>query len=251
MKKINPNLLKLAHLTYNPELKPREEKTEEVKEEPGVLEIRAKINRKEYIQIPNTTILISKEEINKGRNWRSTHEALAEDVLFMPSPAIFMPYFKNVLDAYHKKKTLYDGDGNAVPLKEVEDIYEYLTSDHRKGCWSWLDAKFLKGKKGLELETEHRVVKGTLVGKTYPLEEYVEEDCFVDLECNTQGLPFRKTVNQSYKQGENIKFWYPKADRVAWFVADSYGAYLNCYGVPTDADSALGVFACAEGARQK
>lgn len=48
------------------------------------------------------------------------------------------------------------------------------------------------------------------------------------------------------------KFWVrvtPNPDKlseengsVAWFYADSYGAYLSCGGDPLDSDSALGVF---------
>ena len=246
MKKINPNLLKLAQLTHNPSLaEPKlEEKAEEVKDS-GILEITAKINRRDYIQIPNTSILISKKEIHRGRNWKSTIEALAEDGLFMPSPAIFMPYFTSVLEAYQRKKKLYDGQRDQIPLKEVEDLYKYLASGHRNGCWTWLDAKFSKGKKGLELETEHCVVKGTLVGKTYPSEKYVAKNCFVDLEFNSQGLPLSKAINQSYKQGKNIKFWYPRNGAVAGFVAGSGGAVFDCYCVPSYSVDSLGVRAAA------
>ena len=78
------------------------------------------------------------------------------------------------------------------------------------------------------------------------LEQCVMEDYVVDLEFNKQGFPVRKSNEQDYIRGKNIKFWYPRKDSVARFYANSYGAILLCVRYPSDSNEGLGVFACAK-----
>ena len=230
--------------------------------QPQPLEIRAKINPLDYVRIPDTKIVIAREESNKGLNWKDTHYALGEDGLFMPSPAIFMPYFKAVVKAHSERRNLYDGSGNSITQEEVEDLYKHLTTNYRGGCWTWLDAKFVRDTSShnkLNLETDYRYTKteeveGDIIVKTItrksriiPLEICSMENVYANLEFNSQGLPKTKSPTQRYMQGENIHFWHPRENSVAWFRADSFRADLSCYGDPLDSDSALGVFSCAEG----
>ena len=209
----------------------------------------ANLNLGDYVQIPNSNILISKFEPDqyKGMNWQETHEALARDGLFMPSPAIFMPYFKQVIEANKGNTQLYDGNGNLIPQNKVNDFYKHLTEDHiNEGAWSWLDAKFNGGM----IEINHRIVNGNLQGQKHDLESHVNADCYVDLEFNSQGLPTKKSQSQKYEQGKNMYFYKPRDGFVARFDANSDWAVLGCTWVPDYRDGSLGVFACAEGTQK-
>ena len=220
-----------------------------------LLNVRANINRADYIKIPNTNVLIAKQEIHKGLKWGETIYALQENGLYMPPPGLFIPYFLNVKKAKEGKITLYDGNNAPISQSEAEDLYKYLTSSHRGGCWTWLDAYFSQGTGhlNLNLRTNHRVhinSNGTkqLVYTESPLEQCLNEDCYVALKFNSQGLATEKDKGkQEYKQGDNIKFWYPRENAVARLYANSLRAYLSCLGDPEFSNSSLGVFACAEG----
>jgi len=216
----------------------------------------ASINPADFLRIPGTQTLISREEMHKGLTWENTHFALSENNLYMPPPKTFMPYFLQVKSAAQGKTTLYDGNNKPIPRKDAKNLYKYLTTDYKNGCWTWLDAKFANGTgyKNLDLLTEHRVVtignEKKLQGKKYPLEPCLGEDTYAALEFNNQGLPKTKSPTQGYKQGENIYFYYPRAGYVAGFGALSGRAGLDCFRRPGDSGFALGVFACAEGARR-
>jgi len=94
------------------------------------------INPSDYIQIPGTDILIAKQETLKGETWEDTHYKLAENGLFMPSPAIFMPYFVNVRDAAQGSLTLFDGNNNPISRDEAEDLWKYLSAGLRGSLFS-------------------------------------------------------------------------------------------------------------------
>jgi len=235
----------------------KESEKEKPKEEPRII-TPSSIQRDKYIQVPETNSLISKEEIYKGKTWDEIHYALTDNGLYMPTPALFMKHFLNVRDAFQNKNQLYDGNNNLIPKEEVEDLWKYLTSGHRGGCWTWLDAKFIEGSGalGLDILTNHEVVikdsNKSLTPKTKkPLEQCVQEDCYADLDSiNSQGLPIKKASSQDYKQGANIYFYHPRENKVARFYADSDGAGLDCIWDPGLSYSRLGVFACVEGTKK-
>ena len=54
-----------------------------------------------------------------------------------------------------------------------------------------------------------------------------------------------------YQQGQNMYFYYPRGNTVAWFGVDSGGAGLYCDRGPSYTVARLGVFVCAEGARRE
>ena len=126
-----------------------------------------------------------------------------------------------------------------------------MTSGHRNGCWTWLDAKFLQDKGSRYLQTNHRVVSGKLVSTKLPLEACLREDAYVDLKFNSQGLATTKSATQNYSLGNNIQFYHPRDGAVARFVANSVRARLDCNGDPAYSHAGLGVFSCAEGTEQK
>ena len=171
----------------------------------------------------------------------------------MPRIDHFTTHFMNVKQAYDSKgkSPLFYADGSDVPKSESDDLYKYLTSDYKSGCYTWLDALFREKNGNWFIETDHRVWNGKLEGKTYDLECPIRKDIYVNLNFNKQGFPTAECGNQNYSQGNNIKFWHPRDKRVAGFDADSIWADLLCSGDLQYSDSSLGVFVCAEGAAPK
>ncbi len=228
--------------------------TDAREEEPKII-IPTSIDPSEYIQIPGLTTVIAKQESCKGKKWYDAHFALAESGLYMPRIDQFIRYVMHVKDAAEGRTTLHDAAHNALPQTEAEDLYKYFTSGHRGGCWTWLDAVFPEENGILVLETDHRVIQRgpdqELEGKKMLLICPLREDSYVTLAFNQQGFPETKAPQQKYEQGQNIRFYYPRKDCVAWFGAGSDRTVLVCYWGPGNSISGLGVFACAEGARKK
>jgi hypothetical protein len=209
------------------------------------------IDKKDYIKIPHTNLIISKREILKNLNWYDSHFQLNKEGLFMPSPSVFMPYFINVKQAAEGNLTLYDGNNNPISQDESQNLWNYLTTNYGGGCWSWLDAKFEEENEGLYLFSNHRILNGELhPSLKQRLLDHINEDCFVNLDFNNQGMPIRKSLIDEYKQGNNLYYWHPRKGSVAGLVAYSDGASLLCSGVPSYSDDGLGVFACAEGTQK-
>jgi len=236
-----------------------EENTEvETQETPLIVE--TNINPSYYIQIPGTDILIAKEETLKVENWENTHYKLAENGLFMPSPAIFMTYFVNVMDAAQGNLTLHDENNNPISRDEAEDLWKYLSTSHRGGCCTWLDAKFYREKRKWlfvkkgewKIAYDHGTQWGSngnnilVPQKTERLESTLHGECYVNLDFDRQGLPKSQSAHQKYKQRENICFWPPRVGRVARFIGNYPDAGLSCDANPSIYSSDIGVFACAE-----
>jgi hypothetical protein len=203
-----------------------------------------------YIQVPQFGIAIAQRETHKGKNMYDTLDALAAENLQMPSPAQFMTHWMNVREAYENKRQIVYADGTPVEKDRVNDLWGYMSSTDRSPwngtiCWTWLNALFRNGNIGKDLKVVTDA-KGNrcLAGKPETLQSYVGENGFVSLDFNSQGLATTPSGQDSYKQGSNMYFWKPGNGTVAWFVADSGGAYLGCGG-PTDASPSLGVFASA------
>lgn len=216
----------------------------------------ANINLSDYIQVPQHGILIAKEVTLKGKNWKDTHYELADSGLFMPRIDYFMTHFLSVKEAAKGRRKLYDGNNSPIDRREAEDLWNHFSSrtNRTKGtCWTWLDALFKKDPGGnLEIETDHRFsgtgANRTSTSNSLSLSPYLPSDGLAELSFNKEGLAEKVSLKSEYSQGENIYFYYPRENSVAWFGADSDRADLGCNGNPAVANSALGVFACAEGA---
>jgi len=214
------------------------------------LNIKADINPADYIQIPDRNILIAKEETFKEENWINTHYKLAENGLFMPSPAIFMPYFVNVRNAAQGDLILYDGNNNPLSIDEAEDLWKYLSTGHRDGCWTWLDACFTHIDRWM-IAYDNKVQLYSKGNKDFnhkfcDLESTLDGECYVDIDFDRQGFPKSQSAHQEYKQGENIYYRPPRDGTVARFCAVSSKASLYCDANPDKPHSLLRVFACAE-----
>ena len=179
----------------------------------------------------------------------------------MPRITQFMTHWNNLREAADNKRQLFYADGSLVDADVISDLWKYVSSGHRGGCWTWLNAYFQSSQnivassanRPLEMLTDLKVIRTgnnrDFVGTSTPLDSYLHENAYVDLSFNAQGLPIptAKSIEQQYKQGKNIYFWQPVDGRVARFGANSAGSVLNCDRDPSNRVSQLGVFACAEG----
>jgi hypothetical protein len=203
-----------------------------------------------YIEIPDTNTVIAIAETHKGKNMFDTLEALVSENLEMPSIRNFMKHWMNVKGAAQGKTRLLYADGTPVGDDVSQDLWAYMSSGHRGGCWTWLNALFKNDEtnKKWYIETELKVKTNTK-GERY-LEGQREEskhsggkNCYVSLIFNEQGLPIVESSINVYRAGQNIYFVHPQADCVAGFYACSDGAVLGCGRGPSFAYPSLGVFA--------
>ena len=253
---INPRLKQFMHeLNFDNVAIPETKQAQPSQTAATPLNIPASINKSDYIIMPNApnTIISNYELFKQDKlNWENSHYKLAENGLWMPNAELFMPYFLKLKEASEGRITLQYADNNPVPLDKAKDLWKYLTTDFNTGVWTWLDDKFVEINGNLYLEAEHRVVidnngnKTLKANKSNPLEQCIMNDCFVEPSFNKQGLATTESNEQDYIRGKNIKFWYPRKDSVARFVANSLRANLNCDRNPSYSDEGLGVFACAK-----
>ena len=102
--------------------------------------------------------------------------------------------------------------------------------------------------------TERTGVSGSgsgtvLVGTTVPLENRIEEKCYVYFNFNGQGLPIKKSDEQKYHFGNNILYIPPKpleAESAATFGGTGDQIGLFCID-PETSSQMLGVLACIRG----
>src|SRR3990167_4270267 len=102
---------------------------------------------------------------------------------------------------------------------------QFGTMDKDKLCWTWLNAKFIKGTgfNNLDIETFNAPTS-----QKQPLEQCLLQNTYVSLnlnDFNSQKMP-KPTIqtHSQYTEGENIHFYHPVENRVAWFDAGSLGA---------------------------
>ena len=201
-----------------------------------------------YIGIPGTSFMMEREQSHNYFDFDAADAALRKDGLFMPSPAIFMPYRSHVIKAADGDVKLYDGAGKVLTRDEAKEVARPLT-EH---CQAWLYARFAK-QKGRTLITYNRIKNlDTIeeVTEALQLKRNITDRDLVDLVFNEQGMPVRKSRRKEFDAKNNIGFHLPVNGSVAGFRADAGWAGLVCCGVPLVSVAALGVFACAAGAQK-
>jgi hypothetical protein len=187
-----------------------------------------------FIYVPSINLYVAKERSLHNSNWDQCHEQLQSQNLRMPTIPEFWS-FVNYL------KTNYQNKVEAQTI--LDDIFKI-------GSWraEWLDAQFEKKKKEFYINFGHEFKNGKLTPKyTEKLEDCLMEDCYAELNSiNKQGLLTRKSQSQSYIEGSNAYFWYPRDKAVSRFNAYSDWADLSCSRDRSVTDSKLGVRACRE-----
>jgi len=164
---------------------------------------------KDFIYVPSINLYVAKQKTHLGLNWNDTHKALADEdsrMLLIPEFLEFLKYSKT----------------------SFPDIYKEIAEVRTPWRSEWLDAYFKKEKDGLHILTGNKT-------KAEKIESCLMENSYADiLNPNKQGLPIQKTNSGFY-------YWYPMDKCVAGFYANSVGADLYCYGLPSNQDSWLGV----------
>ena len=204
--------------------------------------------KERYVLVPTSKVgsqidcdsIISLDQTDCSLDWISAHKAILPTGEIMPSVEQFMRHYRNVNDARTGNVPLYNASGDIVSERDLDIESKSLNY----GCWTMLNAHFLKGSgfNGLDLAMLVAFEDGKPVYQRKPLEECVFEDCYVELDSlNEQGLPTRKSGVQELRRGENFYFWHPIKNCVARFRASSGRVGLFCGTDPTNSDSVLGV----------
>jgi len=201
----------------------------------------------DYVQIPNQDFVTAIAETDFNFNYEETHKSVLKRGLFVPTPKKFMTFHNHIIDCYKNRKPIFDASGNPISNKIKQDLYKQLTSN----CWTWLNGKFniLPNKKTIEY-IDGLNANGDLLTRIENLEDYLMENCYVDFtKLNKQGLalPNSNHSNQDYIKGQNIYFYFPVNNCVAWFDADSDGADLGCVRDASSRGPSLGVRAVKQG----
>lgn len=215
-------------------------------------------NREQYIILPTKThgkysypdMLVAMDLTHLGKTWYDTHKLLAAEGNKMLTIRQFVD-FVNLI----KTGRAFNGAGKPVDKRRLDTIIDNIMTVRDPVRAEWFDAKFESrggfagvGNK-MYIHYNHSIdASGNIKpGKTEQLEPYLESDKKLGInveqwlrDSNIYGIP-KPTIAAG-----DLWYWYPRNDSVAWFGANSDGAYLSCYRNPTDSDAGLGVRAARE-----
>ena len=146
-----------------------------------------------------------------------------------------------------KSGKAFDGKGNKVNKKELENIFNEITEVRNPGRYEWLDGDFKTENDRIYICTSHVLDASGNLAPQYKREltDSLMQDKTpgIDLNdwlanANQYGLP-----RSNIKDGKKLYYWAPDKDNnsVAGFGADSGWADLDCYRDRDDADDSLGV----------
>lgn len=218
------------------------------------LEMATKINPNEYVLIQEgdeVSCAMSMGQSFGRKNHLDTIVDVLRSGLFVPRTKLFMTQYANVNRALERRGVLYDAEGNLIEGERLIKYAQMLNHD----CWAHLNDSFKKGEGFLGLDVVYAIEidsDGKLVFGREPLQPCLEKNCFADLaSVNEQGFPTREYPFQKYEIGKSIYFSSPLSGCVAWFGADSDGAFLYCDRVLTFSYYSLGVFPCVNGVAEK
>jgi len=233
MGKINPNLIKLAELTHNPDLKV----DESILEEKLDIETSNALNLEDYIYIPSIDLYVAKERTLNGKNWYEAHEELHKQGLQMLTIPEFIKFIK-----YLKRGIRHPRYQNR---KDSERILDEILTVRNPLRGEWLDANFKVINKKLHINYNHRTINGELKpGKSEPLENCLMED-------RTLGIDLDYWLNHPTKHGlprkdtpdGKLSYWCPMKDNnsVAGFYTNSKETVLLYCLYPNKSYSLLGL----------
>src|SRR3989344_5841175 len=159
-------------------------------------------------------LLVSMGKSHHGKNWYETHQALYEN-------------------------------GNLIEPKILELILDDIFEKRDPLRGEWIDALFNINNNLLYIKYDNRIINGDLIpGQIRTSSNHLLKGAGIGINLddwlNTatiHGLPPRKIKN-----GE-LYYYAPLEDNncVAWFYADSVGAFLSCNRDPSSSDPVLGV----------
>jgi len=202
------------------------------------------IVKSDYIQIPNQNYVIAIGETNFNLNYEEAHKKTLEQGLVIPKPIEFMNFHNHIIDSYKNKKTIFDAAGNPISENTKNDLYKKLTSN----CWTWLNGEFKISENEKKIEYILGLDKNNnFIKLLEDLEPFLASNGYIDFTKLTKdGLGMLNHSIQSYEKGENIYFWSPINEGVAWFLAGSDRAYLSADSLPSCRYPGLGVRAAKQ-----
>jgi len=228
MRRINPNLIKLAELTHNPYLKI----DKAILEKKVDIKLSDAPNLDGFVYVPSIDLYVAKEITLYKKNWYEAHEELHKQglqMLTIPEFIEFIKYLKN-------------GDQNKGESEQILD--EILTV---RDFWraEWLDANFKIINEKLHINYNHRIINGKLKPlNSEPLEDCLMKDKIIGINLDywlknptKQGLPRKNTP------AGKLCYWYPVKNNnsVVAFLANSNVPDLDCNRYSGNSDSSLGV----------
>ena len=231
-KRINPNLLKLAEMTCNPNLKMPN--LDEEKEQRAVESVP---DKKRFIYVPSIGLYVAKQRTHTGLKWDDCHKQLHLENLHMPTIPQFIGFINYLKGDYQKI--------GIKEKQEAEQILDDILTVRSPWRVEYLDAFFKQRGKDLYIHYNHRTVNGELKPQnSEKLESCLMDDKLpgIDLDYwlnnhTKQGLPLSNTQNGNFYYG------YPLNGCVARFGAIMVGADLECNVNLGESYASLGVFA--------
>ena len=199
-----------------------------------------------FIYVPSIDLYFSKEKMHTNSDWYNCHKLLQEQDLTMPLIPQWIEFLKYIRDSDDP---------------EHKNIYEDIVTVRNPWRAEWLDAKFEKiggdmhaysGHEYKMTDKDGKIILGTRYN--VKLENHLIADRGKHIN-NTPGIDINKwlerytDVGLPYEDVESgeLHYRYPREGSVAWFVANSDWAGLNCcFRYPSDSDASLGVRAVAK-----
>ena len=155
------------------------------------------------------------------------------------TPRQFVDFLNEVNSGRQIKKTILDIAKNPISGSLLDQVWDEITEKRSPYRAEHLNQYCFK--KGKELYLRYHFTQDkALEPIEAPLEDCLMEDKELDFfdwlaRANNQGLPPRDVAKGDFK------YWYPRANTVARFGADSDGADLDCDGYPLYSFASLGV----------
>ncbi len=196
------------------------------------VECRHIIDLSQYLFLEKQGIYASKKRFFHSHNNEQMHQALHQEKARM----IILPEFWPLYHALKSGKA-FDGTGQQLATAETNHLLNELAEKRSPWRAERIDAFFTQENGQWFYHTLREPTATGLVAKMRePLQPSLREDCFIDPTAyNRQGSPTQKS------DSSEIKFWHPRNNSVAWFVANSDGVILDCSRHPGLSYSGLGV----------
>jgi len=193
-----------------------------------------------FIYVPSVNLYFAKERSHLGKDWDDTHKELQSKGLRMPTIPQFIELLKYLRDNPNDENaTLYDEiTVLRIPWRANSLDAKFYAKDDEV----WVDYNHIVDSHGNVVAQNHERLEGHLMQDRTPginLEQWLNN-------ATSQGLP-----PENMQKGD-LRYWHPKENGIARFIAGFSGAGLDCRGDPSGSGfSWLGVFACAKNLRGK
>ena len=185
-------------------------------------------------------LLVSMGKSHHGKNWYETHQALYEEDSFMLNLRQYVDFLKLL-----KNGKAFDENGNLIEPKILELILDDIFEKRDPLRGEWIDALFNINNNLLYIKYDNRIINGDLIpGQIRTSSNHLLKGAGIGINLddwlNTatiHGLPPRKIKNGELDYYACLE----ENNCVAWFYADSVGAFLSCNRDPSSSDPVLGV----------